>query len=293
MDTRPYLLGLAAGVLAAINPCGFALLPAYLGLLLNQDGERSGQRVVRAVTAAAWMTTGFVLVFGGFGLLVVPLALSIERFLPWVTVLVGLLLGALGLRLLLGREVALRVPRPAWAPQGSGLSWAGYGVAYALASLSCTAGPFLALTASTFRSRSVLAGLGVFVAYALGLGLLVGALSVGVALAREGLLHRVRQAAPLVARVSGGLLLLTALYVTWYGWYEIRLIHGGDAEDPVVGVALSVQRAVVRLLDGVGASRFAVVAALLAGTAVAVLLLGRSRAGTAGRGLTGTPGPRP
>jgi cytochrome c-type biogenesis protein len=87
-------------------------------------------------------------------------------------------------------------------------------------------------------------------------------------------------------------LLLTALYVTWYGWYEIRVIRGGDAEDPVVGVALSVQQAGVRLVDGVGATRFAVVAALLAATAVAVLLVGRRRAGTADRRRTGSQCPR-
>ena len=49
----------------------------------------------------------------------------------------------------------------------------------------------------------------------------------------------------------------------------------------------------VRLVDGVGATRFALVAALAAAGAVAVLLVGRSRTGTADRARTGTTGPQP
>ena len=32
--TGPLLLALTAGMLGAVNPCGFALLPAYLSLLV-------------------------------------------------------------------------------------------------------------------------------------------------------------------------------------------------------------------------------------------------------------------
>jgi cytochrome c biogenesis protein CcdA len=36
----PLGLAVAAGMLAAVNPCGFALLPAYLSLLISGDGPR-------------------------------------------------------------------------------------------------------------------------------------------------------------------------------------------------------------------------------------------------------------
>ncbi len=287
MEARPYLLALAAGLLAALNPCGFAMLPAYLGLLLgtgDPDGPRStAARIRRAASAAGAMTAGFMLVFGGFGLLVVPLALSVERFLPWITVVVGTVLVVVALTLLSGREVAVRLPRPAWAPGGSALSWVGYGTAYALASLSCTVGPFLALTATTFRTASLAAGVGVFLAYALGMGLLVGALSIGVAVAHDGLLRRVRQVGPVVARISGGLLLVTACYVVWYGLYEIRVLGGGVVSDPVVDAALGVQRALVRQVDRVGATVLAGVFAGLLGLVALGLLATRSAVAARGQ----------
>ncbi|MEV1144506.1 hypothetical protein AB0I76_12585, partial [Micromonospora sp. NPDC049799] len=38
MTDAPYGLALGAGLLAAVNPCGFALLPAYLSMLVLGDG---------------------------------------------------------------------------------------------------------------------------------------------------------------------------------------------------------------------------------------------------------------
>ncbi|MER7173964.1 cytochrome c biogenesis protein CcdA, partial [Streptomyces mesophilus] len=75
MSDVPFALALGAGLLAAVNPCGFALLPAYLSLLVL--GERPASRataVVRALTATLAITLGFGAVFGIFGLAVQPAA---------------------------------------------------------------------------------------------------------------------------------------------------------------------------------------------------------------------------
>ena len=55
------LLALTAGMLAAVNPCGFALLPAYLSILVlggNQPGR--GTAVRRALVSTGCLTLGFV-----------------------------------------------------------------------------------------------------------------------------------------------------------------------------------------------------------------------------------------
>ncbi|MBA3620363.1 MAG: cytochrome c biogenesis protein CcdA, partial [Acidothermales bacterium] len=92
----PLALALVAGAVAAVNPCGFALLPAYLTLLLarSSDGGTPGVRgqVVRAVRFSLAMTAGFVAVFGAFGAVIAQLSLSIERYLPVVTVAIGVVL---------------------------------------------------------------------------------------------------------------------------------------------------------------------------------------------------------
>lgn len=244
MNNLPLVLALTAGSVAAFNPCGFALLPAYLTMLLADD--RSGVR--RALALAAAMTAGFVTVFGLFGLLVTPLALSLGRYLPWVTITIGLALLALGGWLLSGRELLLRVP----ALRTGHLSQYGYGLSYAVASLSCTIGPFLAITSASLTSGGVLGGLAVFVAYALGMGMVIVVLSLTVVLARGAAVARMRRILPHVPRISGALLVLAGLYVAYYGWYELRVFAGADAGDPVIGAVTRMQGAVSGWLEMLG-----------------------------------------
>ena len=241
-------LAFGAGLVAALNPCGFAMLPAYLALVVR--GENVGRRaaVGRAVTATAAMAAGFLTVFGGFGILTVSAASTVQRYLPYVTVLIGIVLVALGIWLLAGREITVLrgVARGArWAPTARLSSMFAYGISYAVASLSCTVGPFLAVTAAALRGGSVLGGVSVYVAYAGGFTLVVGVLAVAAALASSAAVDRMRRIVPYVNRISGALLLIVGVYVGYYGLYEIRLFTGdGNPEDSVIAAAGRVQGAI-------------------------------------------------
>ena len=241
-------LAFGAGLVAALNPCGFAMLPAYLALVVR--GENAGRRaaVGRAVTATAAMAAGFVTVFGGFGILTVSAASTVQRYLPYVTVLIGIILVALGIWLLAGREITVLrgVARGArWAPTARLGSMFGYGISYAVASLSCTVGPFLAVTAAALRGGSVLGGVAVYFAYAGGFTLVVGVLAVAAALASSAAVDRMRRIVSYVNRISGALLLIVGVYVGYYGLYEIRLFTGdGNPEDSVIAAAGRVQGAI-------------------------------------------------
>ncbi|RQW87285.1 cytochrome C biogenesis protein, partial [Micromonospora globispora] len=155
-----------------------------------------------------------------------------------------------------------------------------FGAAYAVASLGCTIGPFLAVVVAGFRAGSPAAGAGLFVAYALGMGLVVGAAALAVALARESLVRRTRRAAPLLGRVAGLLLVLTGGYVAWYGWYEIRLFSGGGAADPVIETAGRLQSAVSGWLAGLGPWTVGALAAALLAVAVGLTVARRRRTTT-------------
>ncbi|MEU1887022.1 cytochrome c biogenesis protein CcdA [Micromonospora rifamycinica] len=274
--TGPLLLALTAGMLGAVNPCGFAMLPAYLSLLVAGPADGRGA-IGRALTAAAGLTCGYVVVFGAFGLAVAPLADWLRPRLPWLTVTLGLGLLALGLWLLAGRR--LPTPRPsARAPRltRSLPSMALFGMAYALASLSCSIAPFLAIVVTSLQAGSTLRGLALFVAYAIGMGLVVAVAALGVALLRGRVVSGLRGAGAWMPRLSGLVLLLAGGYVAWYGWYEVRLAQGRhDAfGDPVVVGAARVQRTLVTALDTAGP---VVLAALLVGLLAVAALLHRNR----------------
>ncbi|MDT3445920.1 MULTISPECIES: cytochrome c biogenesis CcdA family protein [unclassified Pseudofrankia] len=270
MAGTPYALALTAGMVAAVNPCGFALLPGYVSLVVvdhTRPARLGALRRAAGMTMA--MTGGFVLVFGLFGLVVTPLALSVGRWLPWVTIVVGIGLVALGVAMAAGRETWVRLPKPRSARvDGTVWSTALYGVSYALASLSCTVGPFLAVTTSTFSSASLAAGVAVFVVYAAGMGLVVGVVTVAAALARDSVTRRLRRAQAYAGRAGGALLVAAGCYVIYYGVYELRVFGGADAADPVVRAATRLQGTLADWVRAAGAT--ALLAILIALLALAV-----------------------
>jgi cytochrome c biogenesis protein CcdA len=269
-------LAVAAGLVAAINPCGFALLPVYLTLLIVGDDSPSRATAVRrALGATAAMTAGFVAVFGVVGLVISPVASLLFRYVPWFTVGFGLLLMLLAGWLIAGRALPLPGLGPARGPKvrRSAGAMVLFGCAYALASLSCTIAPFLAIVASSFRAGSVLTGVGLFVAYAVGMGLLVGVAALAVALARPGAVTRLRRFGPALSRLAGVVLLLAGGYVAYYGWYELR----GTVDDPIIDGAQSLQRLLVQTVERPGAVWIAVLFALLVGGALAAAAVGARR----------------
>ncbi|MEU4620051.1 cytochrome c biogenesis CcdA family protein [Actinoplanes sp. NPDC023801] len=261
---------LAAGLLAAFNPCGFALLPSFLVLIVSGRGG-----VLRALRLSAAMTAGFVTVFGVAGVLIGLVTAPIQQHLPWVTVVIGVALVLLGAWLLSGRELEVSLPRlTAGSPAGSFLGLYGYGASYAVASLSCTIAPFLAVTGLVSGSGGLVSGVAAFVAYGLGMGLVVGLLAMLVAVAQEAVVRRTRAVLPYVSRVSGVLLLLAGGYVAYYGWYESRVFAGADPNDPVVTVATELPGRVAGWVDTIGPGWIAVAFLL---TAAAAFLLYRTR----------------
>jgi cytochrome c biogenesis protein CcdA len=237
-------LAFAAGLVAALNPCGFAMLPAYLLLVVRGQGAgepRSLAPMGRALMATFGMALGFLTVFGLFGALTVSAATTVQRFLPYATVAIGVVLVALGVWLLFGRMLSALSLRPVdlrWAPTARLGSMYGYGVSYAIASLSCTIGPFLAVTAAGLRGRSVVTGVAVYLAYIAGLTLVVGVLAIAAATASSAVTERLRRILPFVNRISGALLVLVGLYVAYYGNYELRLFTtNASPQDAVITAA--------------------------------------------------------
>jgi cytochrome c biogenesis protein CcdA len=264
-------LAFGAGLVAAVNPCGFVMLPAYLALVVQGEATGTLAAVGRAAAATAAMAAGFVLVFGSFGLLTVSAATTVQRYLPVATVVVGAGLVALGFWLLIGREltgltsVTRRVERAPTARIGSMF---GYGVSYAVASLSCTVAPFLAVTGAGLRGQSLWSTLSIYLAYAAGFTLIVGVLAMAAALTHSALAVRLRRIGRYVNRISGVLLVAVGGYVAYYGLYELRLFWGGaNPQDPVIEAAARAQGAIAGWVHRHGGGPW------LAATAVLMLVV--------------------
>lgn len=155
-----------AGVLAALNPCGFALLPAYAAVILSPPGENLSVTETGNVhpnrrgvaLAAASMSAGAVGVVATAGTTLSLLASLGSRLIPWVSGGIGVAFVVLGAGSLLG---VTRFPHFSFDPRPSrrGRSVpAVYGAAYAVASLGCTLPVFLSVVAFAAHTRGLLIG---------------------------------------------------------------------------------------------------------------------------------------
>ncbi len=221
----PFGYAFAAGMLAAINPCGFAMLPAYLGLFLNaSDTSVSGsRRLLRAMLVALTMTAAFVVSFGLAGVAFAAVGSALGRALPFIGLVIGLLLAATGAHLLAGGTVYSSVGDRLAARLGDRLgagglrAYAVYGLAFAAASLGCALPIFLTVIGVASAGRDPLGSALQFALYGLGMGFVITVLTVLAALFKAAFLSRVRSAgARLLGTVTGALLILTGAYVTTY-----------------------------------------------------------------------------
>jgi cytochrome c-type biogenesis protein len=171
----------------------------------------------------------------------------------------GLLVAAAGIWVIAGRSLLVpsvapwRTRRPGHRPITASLpSMVGFGASYAIASLGCTIAPFLAVVVTAFRAGSIPEGIALFLAYAAGMGLAVGTAAVAVALARGGMVHRLRTAGGRLVRPTGVLLVAAGGYVAWYSAWELRVLQAGVVADPVVETAGRLQRWLADTIQGVG-----------------------------------------
>jgi cytochrome c-type biogenesis protein len=189
----PLGLAFGAGVLSALNPCGFALLPAYVSYAVEQQvsaasEQPSGwQHLLRGGLLGLPLAAGFLLVFlVAGGALALGGRLLVHLF-PWLAILVGaglVLLG--GWTLFTGRApeipglgaVATKLGRttPEMQAEASPLAlhaaWI-FGVGYGLSSLGCTLPVFLLVVGTTITAGGVGSAALVLASYAAGMTLVL------------------------------------------------------------------------------------------------------------------------
>jgi cytochrome c biogenesis protein CcdA len=264
----------ALGLVAAVNPCGFPLLPAYLALFLNPDRpESTVMRVRRALLAGTAMTAGFLVVFLIAGLPIAAGAQLAAAASPFVMIAVGVVLALFGIAGIL--RISVRLPLPALGfRSGTGLlAMAGYGVAYAVASLSCALPLFVAGVAGNFGT-----GLGVgvasLVAYSFGMGLFVVFASLLAALVGAESVRVFGRLSRLVPAIGSTILFAVGTYLIVY-WSAIAMAP--RSTPPVARLADAIQTWVAGIIGGFPLLIGGFLAVVTAATFGAVALAARKR----------------
>ena len=218
-----------AGMVSTVNPCGFPMLPAYLGLYLSSEdagsGQSGGSRVaastLRGLVVGGVVASGMVALFGGVGLVVTGGAQVVIDAMPYIGLIIGILLTFAGAWMLSGGKIYTALAGQAAAGIGdpTRVSVRGYflfGLSYGLASLSCTLPIFLAVTGLSVASKGFVESAGQFIVYALGMGSVIVLLTLAISVFKGAMVGLLRAALPYIQPVSAVLMLAAGAYIVFY-----------------------------------------------------------------------------
>jgi cytochrome c-type biogenesis protein len=219
-------LAFGAGILSFLSPCVLPLIPSYVSFITGLSLEDAGTRRWTAVTHAAFFVLGFTLIFVALGASATALGGLLRYHRVWLERIGGVLIVLFGLYLLgvfqwgvLARERRIHLQNKPVGYLGSALVGLAFGAGW-----SPCIGPILgAVLTYTSATATLGQGMGLLLAYSLGLGIpfLLAALAVDRFI---GWFQRYRRFIPLVNRIAGivlvvvGVLLLTgyfSLLATW------------------------------------------------------------------------------
>jgi cytochrome c-type biogenesis protein len=259
-----------AGLLAAVNPCGFVLLPTYLIYFLGMENLRPGAErasVPRALKVSLAVSAGFLGIFVVIGAVT---KLTSSWFLrepgPYLSLAVGVLLVALGIAMLFGYRLPFTTPKIDVGERDRSVrSMFVFGLAYAIASLGCSLPIFAGTVLGAFTSDGVVTGVVAISLYGVGMALIVTTLTVSLAMANTAVLAMLRKGMSWFENLAGAFVLLSGLYLCWYWISSIR----SDYDSAVLGVGESWQGRIVRFVES-NEQTLVVVGMLVVGAAVAL-----------------------
>ena len=268
-------LSFGSGLLAAVNPCGFVLLPTYLMYFLGVSGRPGTQRatVRRALLVSAALSAGFMTVFvivGGISRLFTD---WLNQKAKYLALLIGVALVILGIAMLFGYRLPFSTPKLETGKRDQTIaSMYVFGLAYAIASIGCTIGPFSATVLGTIDTDGFFQGVVAIALYGIAMSLLITTLTVTLALAQGGLLKSLRTGMKYVETASAVVMILSGLYLSWYWFNDIR----DKYDDDLTGRVLNWQEQIAQYIDN-NRLVLAIIFAVIVGSALTYTFVSRRR----------------
>lgn len=233
MSELPLAFAFTAGLFATVNPCGWAMLPSFVSYYLGSreegyEGKPLTQRASEGLTLGLLVTAGFLVIFGGAGMVISVGLRAVVRYMPLAALAVGFGLVLLGVWLLAGRSLPLSIPQPDLSLQARNSKTVFlFGTAYGFASLSCTLPVFLAVVGAGLATASFAATGVMFFAYGLGTATVLMSVAIGAALFKGAVAGWFTKLLPYVNRVGAVLLILAGVYLLWYQGRYLPLVLAG------------------------------------------------------------------
>ena len=257
------------GVLAAVNPCGFVLLPTYLIFFLGTREETeltTSERIRRALVVSSGISIGFLAIFFVIGVISRLFTQWIELNAKYASLAIGIVLVIGGARMLTGWTPKFALPQIGGVQTKTFRATVTYGVAYAVASIGCTIGFLTTAVFGSIALHGFISGVFSILLYGLGMAMLVTALTVSLAFAKTGIVTMIKNRLHIVQRLGAIFVTITGIYLVLY-WYA------AISEERSTSFVTRIERwqtSVASFLQQQGAYRLAIVLTLIVTVAIVV-----------------------
>ena len=224
------LFAFSAGVVSAVNPCGFAMLPAYLGLYMStsiyeKDSTHYGKMILKGLFIGCCVGLGVLSLFLFVGLITGFALNFIRSIMEWVGLFLGVGLITIGIWLMNGgrlyTSLTARIGQSIGNPTQISLKgFFLFGVSYGVASLSCTLPIFLSVVGINLNGSSIYDSMMQFALYGAGMGSMILFVTLSMAILKGVMIRYIKLALPYVERIGFFLVVLSGMYIVFY-WMTI------------------------------------------------------------------------
>ena len=152
-----------AGVLAAINPCGIVMLPAYLSLYVYSNSEdndiTTSKKIRNSLNIILFVGVGFVALFSLSAVIVSLSSELVGDLIPFLSILLSMLILYFGIGELKGEQIfsskisslSSKIGNP---KNTNPIGFILFGVSYGLASVGCALPIFISVVTKSINAQS-------------------------------------------------------------------------------------------------------------------------------------------
>ena len=167
-----------AGVLAAINPCGIVMLPAYLSLYVYSNSDdndiTTSKKIRNSLNIILFVGVGFVALFSLSAVIVSLSSELVGDLIPFLSILLSMLILYFGIGELKGEQIfsskisslSSKIGNP---KNTNPIGFILFGVSYGLASVGCALPIFISVVTKSINAQSNQKIFLDFISYSLGM----------------------------------------------------------------------------------------------------------------------------
>lgn len=213
----------SAGLVSFLNPCGVAMLPAYIGYYFGKEKTEHHfvKNLLKGLAIGLLISAGFFTTFSIAGLIITVLGSKVAAIFPILAVFVGIVLIFVGLMMLFGKSISIAHRMLthnkflAFTKRRSLSQNYFYGIGYGLASLGCTLPIFLLVVAGAVTTEGFASGMLNFFSYAAGMSVFAIAVVLALAVSKGVIVEKINSIMPFIRKLSALLIIAAGIYIVY------------------------------------------------------------------------------